>query len=227
MLIGVISDCHGNPDGLQVCFKFLQKMKVQKILYLGDAIGYFPHAAEVCELLLQAKAHCIMGNTEAMYLGLLPLPPEKEEVLRIGKYGKGIPKRWLRAVETAGPMQSLFLGGRSLLLVHATLDDPLEGRLVTTPSCGNADITLAGHTHRPLLYRTGTQLYLNPGSCGYPRDHGTLLSLALLDTEQLSASIWRLPFSYSPAILKTVHEMTKMCTKRKCSTVSEGQKDME
>ncbi len=40
MKIGVLSDAHGNPDGLKMCIDFFIQKKVGKIYFLGDAIGY-------------------------------------------------------------------------------------------------------------------------------------------------------------------------------------------
>lgn len=69
MRIGILSDVHGNVAGLQRTLEVLQQKGCERLIFLGDAVGYFPYAKEVCHLLTRAEAYCLMccmTNPEAL-----------------------------------------------------------------------------------------------------------------------------------------------------------------
>jgi putative phosphoesterase len=220
MKLGIISDAHGNNDGLARCLNFLTRnQRVDRIVFLGDAIGYFPNSAEVCRILQDEKILCLMGNHEAMTLGILPACDPGNSLVRLPP-ASSLPAGWLDGVVRIGAKHTLFLEDTEILLTHATPDEPLTGKIQgndDTRWSENARVVLVGHTHRPFarLYTNGS-LLLNPGSCGYPRDHGTLLSAATLRLPECKAQIWRLPFRFSETVLKQVHPQVRSVTVRKC-----------
>ncbi|MDR1659924.1 MAG: metallophosphoesterase family protein [Desulfovibrio sp.] len=223
MKLGIISDAHGNSDGLALCLDFLIKnQKVDEIVFLGDAVGYFPDSTEVCRLLQKEKILCLMGNHEAMTLGILPKCDPDNSLVRLPS-SSSLPADWLGGVGRIGPKHTLSLGGVRILLAHATPDDPLTGKIQESKDVRRwsekARVILVGHTHRPFarLDKTGS-LILNPGSCGYPRDHGTLLSAATLCLPECRARIWRLPFRFCETVLRQVHRSVRNVVSRKCKT---------
>ena len=220
MRIGLVADAHGNAEGLARCLALLQAQGAERIISLGDAIGYFPHGAAVCALLRKAGALCLMGNHEAMALGLLPVPPEHADVYRLEQSLRHVPRHWLDAVRRQGPRCLVEFDGMRLLCVHGAPHAPLTGR--QTPEDiyreEGCDAVAVGHTHRPWIAHAEGQLWVNPGSCGYPRDHGTLLSCAVLDTRTRAARVWRLPFQFRPGLLNRAHAAVQACTERVCAT---------
>lgn len=221
MLIGILSDAHGNATALKACLRLLKMQGAERFLFLGDAIGYFPRNAETCRLLQKAHALCIMGNHEAMLLGHLPLPERVESIIRLKRHARHIPHRWLSRVERSGPLRQLRVGGRTLLLAHATPQHPLEGRICPKDAdtlvahSPGVDAILLGHSHHAFLYRPKSgPLLLNPGSCGYPRDNGRMLSCALLDTTSMDVSILRLPFHWPKNMLRAAHSDVIARTRR-------------
>jgi predicted phosphodiesterase len=55
------------------------------------------------------------------------------------------------------------------------------------------DFFFMGHTHYPFIKFYNGKTIVNIGSCGMPRDHGTLSSFAVLDTEFWDVKILRIP----------------------------------
>ncbi|MCP3678298.1 MAG: metallophosphoesterase family protein [Deltaproteobacteria bacterium] len=92
--IGIISDAHGNPFGLQACIDKLRKKGIKKIYFLGDAVGYLPLAGEVLEILKQEDVSSIMGNHDAMLCGQIEIELDKSDI-----YGfKHLPERTVDSV---------------------------------------------------------------------------------------------------------------------------------
>ncbi|GFM38548.1 metallophosphoesterase family protein [Desulfovibrio psychrotolerans] len=216
--LGVISDAHGNIAALMQCLRYMQTRSVDSVLFLGDAVGYFPHAGAVTRLLMRHNAQCVMGNHDAMLLGRLPLPPDKDALYGLKRIGTPVSGSWQRHIERVGPERTLEIAGVRLLLVHGTPGAPLEGYghdIGDLVSDKDVDCILTGHTHRPHLHHTERALLLNPGSCGLPRDRGDLLSLAILDLPSLSAEIIRLPFACSDRLRQQAHPLVRACLDRR------------
>lgn len=217
MRLGILSDAHGNIAGLKRCLRFLSRQGVSQYLFLGDATGYFPHSQAVCSLLASLPAVVVEGNNEALLSGCLPMTDAMREIIRPPD-ATAVPIRtWLRRCRAAGPQQLLTIDGKRLRLVHAGLEDPYTGRMDETAAGAvhDCDAILAGHTHRPAVtYLDDGKLLLNPGSCGYPRDNGAWLSVAVLETQTLSATVYRIPNILSEKTLRQVHPTVRETLKR-------------
>ena len=60
MKIGLISDIHGNLEALEAVLKYLStEEKVDKIIVLGDIVGYMTNPNECVQL---TNYDCIQGN---------------------------------------------------------------------------------------------------------------------------------------------------------------------
>ena len=65
MKIAVISDIHGNIYALMKALEDIDEQKVDKIICLGDLVGYGPHPNEVVALIKRREIPCIKGNYDA------------------------------------------------------------------------------------------------------------------------------------------------------------------
>ncbi|MFO0212044.1 MAG: metallophosphoesterase family protein, partial [Pseudanabaena sp.] len=66
MKIGVLSDIHGNHLALEAVLKEARKLGVEKLLILGDLVGYYYHSVEVLRQLEEWSTEMIGGNHEEM-----------------------------------------------------------------------------------------------------------------------------------------------------------------
>lgn len=220
MRLGIISDAHGNAAALERCLLHLRKEHADRILFLGDAVGYLPDGARVAHLLESADALCLKGNHEAMLTGELPISASAEEITGLRRFTDGLPSSWLEQVDRHGPKIILELSGKRLLLVHGAPSSPFVGRIHRPEDITDGDIPegidviLTGHTHRPMHCYINGRLLLNPGSCGLPRDRGDLLSLAVLDLETMNAAVHRLHFE-TLCERPGIHPKVKECLKRR------------
>ena len=71
MLYAILSDIHGNPSALEAALEDARAQGAEKIVCLGDVVGYGPDAVRAVEL---ARASCdevLMGNHDAATAGVL------------------------------------------------------------------------------------------------------------------------------------------------------------
>ncbi len=64
MRIAIVSDIHSNLTAFQEVLADIDRSRVDRIVSLGDNIGYGPEPEEVLELIRARTIHSIMGNHE-------------------------------------------------------------------------------------------------------------------------------------------------------------------
>ena len=64
MKVGIISDIHGNHYALEEVLKVAIREGVEKLLVLGDIVGYYYHPEIVLEMLYKWSYEIIKGNHE-------------------------------------------------------------------------------------------------------------------------------------------------------------------
>lgn len=221
--VGLISDAHGNPEGLELCLRYLREVAVvDRLWFLGDAVGYLPAGGEVVAMLRTAGAGCILGNHDAMVLGSLPLDAKRDEVCRVSAARKGLSAEDVETLRGWRTEAKLAVDGRVLLLVHGSPWERLTGYVHPDAALDRFaelgfDAVVMGHTHRPFVRRVGGTLVLNPGSCGLPRDHGALASCAVYDSETHTAQIVRLRMDVAGICKRlgnSVHPSVRECLMR-------------
>ena len=69
MRYAFVSDVHGNLEALQAIFVLLDGQRIDRTVFLGDAVGYGANPNEVCDLLRGRAAVAILGNHDAAVSG--------------------------------------------------------------------------------------------------------------------------------------------------------------
>ena len=229
---GILSDAHGNPDGLMACVVALRERGAGRMLFLGDAVGYLPLEAVVLDVLAAESFECICGNHDAMLLGRIPIDATKDAV-----YGLHAARTRLSPTHRAGmarwPRERVLTGvgegGGSVLLVHGGPDDPWHQYVHPDSAldgfaASRHRAVFIGQTHRPFVRRAGATLVVNAGSCGLPRDVGNLASCVLYDPLSNQADILRIPFD-ADAVLERAARVAEIdpsvreCLRRRATTV--------
>ncbi|MCX7667487.1 MAG: metallophosphoesterase family protein [Atribacterota bacterium] len=220
MKIAILSDIHGNFDALE---KVSLCIEAEKIMVLGDTVGYGAQPEECVQWVITKKAQMVMGNHEACLLGVLPLswfnPQAREAVL------------WTRerlSTFSLSFLQSLpltcFQG--SVFWVHGSLREPVE-EYVTSAFLARTLfeqfsfwVCFFGHTHvaEGYVYQNGRvewisfveggEIILSPekrylincGSVGQPRDGNPAASFGIYDLEKQRVEIWRLEYNVGKAV---------------------------
>jgi predicted phosphodiesterase len=207
MIVGLVSDAHGNADALEKCLDVIEREGARKTYFLGDAVGYFPEENAVLDLLRSRGAICLRGNHEAMLLGKLTIPEPRDTVYRLAEASARVQDRHRAWMQEWPDRLELTLDGRRVLLVHGSPANPIQGYLypdsdLTALRTLPFELVAMGHTHRPFLARAGPVTVLNVGSSGMPRDVGNLASCALYDTATGAAEILRVAFDTSGLVMR-------------------------
>jgi putative phosphoesterase len=199
MRIGLLSDAHGNHLWLAACLRKLNEFQVSSIYFLGDATGYLPGEAEVLRLLRSEAVYCQKGNHEAMLLGELPLPENKDATYGLAAARERLSIEDREYIGGWPTYRIVKLAGKNLLFVHGSPNNHLQEYVYPDSDLSmfdtvGYDAVVMGHTHRPFVAKRANTLVVNVGSCGLPRDQGDLPAFAVLDVTELSCHIYRLQF---------------------------------
>jgi len=210
----VLSDVHSNKYALDTILKHARK--IDYTIFLGDAVDYGPHPAEVIDILRENVDIWIMGNHDnavafnvdckcGQELHDLSVYTRENITLKLisddqKKFLQNLPIR-----------KEIEIEGKTFYLVHGSPRDPLYGyvfpevdeqallknmfmKTIAGETRVSADFVLLGHTHKPMIRRIGETKILNPGSVGQPRDGDPRASFAIIDLDANSSEIIRLTY---------------------------------
>jgi predicted phosphodiesterase len=213
MRFGVLADVHANLPALVAALRQLDRAGVDRLLCLGDLVGYGPAPDAVVELLTERRVLCIAGNHDLMAIGALPLDGAGELARRTLEWTARVLDRDTRAFLERLPRVTSPV--REIVMAHGALEDP--SRYVHTPEDAaeqlgrlerdhpRAGLLLLGHTHvaaaagqrAGVVLRGGTgdvvlprgeRALLNPGSVGQSRRFSAAARVLVLDTSERTAS---------------------------------------
>ncbi len=220
MILGIISDAHGNHISLKLVLEKIHN-KVDKIYFLGDAVGYFTQPDKVLDLLLKYNVTCILGNHDAMMIGHLPICNKNDHIYKIAETKDILTSVHFSFLKTLPTFLKLTVDNISILMVHGSPTNHLTGYIYPDSEVNldyPFDYVLMGHTHIPFVKKVKKTIFANPGSCGLPRDNGNLLSYLILDTVNNIISLEQIQYNVVPIISffgKNVHKSVISVLKRK------------
>jgi putative phosphoesterase len=172
--IGVISDIHGDLDGLQKALALLKTQQAARVVCAGDLVNRGAHPNEVVALIRDAAIPCVRGNHDD-YAALSPLPDAADVWLRGAdpdnhtQLLSGETREFLRAL----PLTCQFeWEGKRVLLAHGAPWSnnvslfPVSGAAVfrRTAEEAKADVVILGHTHQPMAADVGSVRIVNAGA---------------------------------------------------------------
>lgn len=215
---GVVTDVHGNLYALQTALEHLRAAGAERLLCLGDVIGYGPHPSECLELLGSFDPTCVAGNHEQMALGRLSSAGSTETARRSLEWtrtqltpaAQSVLERWPLVTTAPGVVLAHGSPGRVDEYVRS---DSRARELLDQLSSEHppARVLLLGHTHEAWAFSRvhGTQLrarpgrvsleqrdlqLLNPGSVGQSRDRHPHARFLLLDLAEGVADFRSVPY---------------------------------
>jgi len=222
---GIISDIHGNLPALQAAADHLAKNQIEKIVVLGDLVGYGAEPGACIDTVRGIKnAVVISGNHDRGVVG--PDDPNLRETAAEGiRWTRSVltesQKKYLTELPTAWLVDNLFFA------VHGSLYNPDE--YIITSRVANKNMKLLrerfltvrvaffGHSHVPMLIseegmRTGfreTNLtvelnpkrhyLINPGAVGQPRDGDPRVSFIIFDIFRWAVTFVRVAYDVERA----------------------------
>ena len=212
MRYALVSDIHANIQAWKVVYEDIQSNTVDKIICLGDVIGYGPNPAEVLKEVRAKVDAFVLGNHDAVVCDKLDVSLFNDDArLLIEWTRKQLSKE---DIEFVGAFP-LTLIGDGFLCVHGEFAEPgnfdyvLEANdALPSWKATESNLLVVGHTHEPALYvlgssgipRTvdlqdfavdpGKRYFVNIGSVGQPRGSDNRACYCIYDTETKSI-YWR------------------------------------
>jgi len=194
MKLAVLSDIHGNSYALEQVLKDVKKAGVEKLLVLGDIVGYYYYPDKVIELLENLPYEIIKGNHEKI---LQDLEEEKLDPAKLlQKYGRGHfialdklsseTRSWLYSLPFH---KSLEIDNLKFQMNHGSPWDYNEYLYPDTDSvilsrCNSVahDFIFIGHSHYSFTYQCRDSVLINVGSVGQSRKKGGVAEWTLIDS---------------------------------------------
>lgn len=229
MRYAVLSDIHSNLEALTAVLSDVAAQRADRMLCLGDLIGYGADPEACLSALQHSQAVCVAGNHEYGCIGKLDDRWFNDAARRAVEWTRDrlgfMELDWLRRlplVATDGPCT----------LVHGTLKHPERfeyladlAQAVDAARMCDTGYCLFGHTHLPVLIeydrrqgRVGRVLdtaqeltevslseepavryVINPGSVGQPRDGDPRASYAVLEPEAHRVTFHRVAYDIRAA----------------------------
>jgi predicted phosphodiesterase len=213
----VLSDIHSNLAAFEAVLA--DAGEYDQIWCLGDVIGYGPQPNECIELLKSLPHICVAGNHDWAAIDRLDVSAFNPYALRACLWTRGqlAADSW----EFIENLPERLVDG-DFTIVHGSPRHPVweyitDSRIATINLAHfDTNYCLFGHTHRPVLYvddvTTGRcdshlmplrdpvplpeqRLLLNPGGVGQPRDSDPRASYALLDLQDNTIELRRVPYA--------------------------------
>jgi len=229
-LLGVLGDIHGNREALQAVLAVLDARRVDRLLCLGDIVGYNADPDECVEEMRKRGALAIAGNHDLIALRKLNFSRCSNEArFALARTRETLGEEAAAYLATLPPNRLLDHG---IVMVHGGVRDVQQYMPNADPIRANvphlradfpgARICFFGHSHEPRIYavnakdevrdvEAGTPTYLvrdlvyfiNPGSVDASRKRRhKLAECAILDTEEWSIDFIRVPYDAAATEIK-------------------------
>lgn len=203
-----ISDIHGNLSALRAVLKAIDHVGVDRIICLGDVVGYGPEPGACLDLVAQRCSACVRGNHEEAVL-----TPSQGETFNASARAaltfttKALEARHLAQIQAMPSWASL---AQDVVCVHDSPVPVEQSGYVRAAAVAERVLwrmcerwSFVGHTHLPAIFAGGPRTravriapfpgewvsfeshrrYLvNPGSVGQPRDGDARASWGLLES---------------------------------------------
>src|SRR3989339_929934 len=212
MKIGVLSDIHGNHLALNSVLQEAAESGVQRLLVLGDVVGYYYHPDKVMALLNDWPMDVIQGNHEGMLRTLMEDGQDAEIIRK--KYGHGLDYA-LNQLSTNKARDLIDMPARKTCVfdnnkIELCHGSPWDRDAYVYPDAPpdrinrcfveGADFVFMGHTHYQFAFTKNGATIANPGSVGQNRAAGGIASWGILDTVQKRFSLRATPYDVAPLI---------------------------
>ena len=216
MRYAIISDVHANEAALRAVLMDAVDARADKIICLGDVLGYGPDPVAALELVYRRAHVCLAGNHDDAVSRRFPVEDFTDFAAQaVARHRAALSQEaidWLRRL----PYTCEFEG---FACVHGDFSDPKHFNYILEPQDAlpswnerSEQLLFVGHTHQPGLFvigasgiphllagldftlEDGKRYIVNPGSVGYPRSGACRSSYCIYDDQSRTVFFRTLPF---------------------------------
>jgi diadenosine tetraphosphatase ApaH/serine/threonine PP2A family protein phosphatase len=217
--LAIISDIHSNLEALTTAFGLIDNADIDRVVCLGDIVGYGANPNECVELVRQRCPVVIQGNHDAAVINA--------QLTDTFSHNARSAIQWTRMKLTDANVEVLrslpyTATFEQLLFVHSSPCEPERWRYIVDSwearqafACFDDLGCFVGHSHVPGMFspdgridsvRRGTPFLVNVGSVGQPRDRNPKLSFGIFDTETWSYRNVRAEYDIETSSRKILQE---------------------
>jgi diadenosine tetraphosphatase ApaH/serine/threonine PP2A family protein phosphatase len=216
MRYAIISDIHANRQALKAVLTDARGIGVDRIIALGDLVGYGPCPAAALETVHGTVHNFVLGNHDAVCSGQLSAEYFNDAARQVIEWTRGVVDRKAAAFFQALP---LVLAGDGCRFTHGNFTDP--GRFgyifdaeeaLANFQATSEQLLFAGHSHLPGLFvvgesgrphwlapqdfmvEEGKRYIVNVGSVGQPRDRDIRASYCIFEPRKGVVRFRKVPF---------------------------------
>lgn len=217
MKIAILSDIHANLEALRAALAVVADLKVDRIMCLGDIVGYGPDPDACVELVRSHCHHVLLGNHDEAVV-----QPDVSE--RFNDYARWAVEWTAEHISTANKEFLAALPRTHkddrILYVHSSPKHPEKWTYIFSNDDAveqfrgfSEDVCFVGHTHHPSIFceepnatnvSAEHRFIVNVGSVGQPRDGNPQLCFGLFDTEKWEFSHVRAAYDIHTTATKIV-----------------------
>ncbi len=216
MRYAFVSDIHANLQAWNAVLTDIATQRIDRILCLGDTVGYGASPSEVLASLYRHVDGFCMGNHDAVVCGKLDARLFNDHARqRIEWTRRHLADKAARFLAS----QPLMISGPGFRCTHGDFTQPAAFHYIAdaasaAPSWRAADepLLFCGHTHVPALFvigqsgtthalepqsfvlEPGKRYLVNPGSTGNPRSGDALATYCIYDSDAGSVCWQTIPF---------------------------------
>lgn len=218
MRYGLIADVHANFRALRTALTHLRAARIDKLLFMGDLVGYGAEPGECVDLLRGLDpdfVYTISGNHDRQLVGDKD-PNMRRTAARALEWTRSVLSEeqieYLQKLPKGQTVEEIFI------MVHGSLasrdayilstKEVVENRKIMLEEYKEMRVCFFAHTHVPLLVGMDSvvkdlketkafeldpeEVYLvNPGSVGQPRDKCPLSAFGVFDTSSWTMTFFR------------------------------------
>jgi len=232
MKLAIISDIHANLEALQATLQQISAQTVDRIVCLGDIVGYNANPAECISLLQEFEVVCIAGNHDRAVTGHITTEGFSHAAARAVAWTRGQLDADAIAFLAGLPLKLRI--DKHLVAVHGALHPEIGCELVRLTSDelrrlsfkalavdpSGSHVCAFGNTHRLGIFefrddevraRAGDEVFLredayylvNPGTVGRPRTADSRATYFLFDVARQVISVQRVAYDASASRAKS------------------------
>ena len=216
MRYAIISDVHANEAALRAVLTDAADAQAEKIICLGDVLGYGPEPVTALELVYRRAHVCLAGNHDDAVAGRFPVEDFTDFAAEAVQRHRAALTReatdWLNHL----PYTCAFEG---FACAHGDFSNPENFNYVLEPQDAlpswetrTEQLLFVGHSHQPGIFvlgasgtphrldaadftlEDGKRYIVNPGSVGYPRSGDCRSSYCVYDDAERTVEFRTLPF---------------------------------
>jgi predicted phosphodiesterase len=220
MRYAILGDIHSNLEAFQTVLEDIEKKgPVDKILCLGDIVGYGPEPKECIHLLHQYDFICVAGNHDWAAVGNINISEFNPDAAQANYWTSGQINEDNKEFLLRLPQ---IVTEGDFTLAHGSPREPIWEYLLSMKAAQDnfsffqTKFCLVGHSHIPLIFEYTddhitfhefvpetaiplgeNRLIINPGSVGQPRDSDPRASYAIYDSKNSVIYNYRIEYDIS------------------------------